>query len=95
MSPEERAKAICARITTFADWRDREALIAQAIRDAEGAAYERIAGVIAEARDELASQPKGNAGELDEAVWSDLMGIVIEFANACIEEARSLKSKEI
>jgi hypothetical protein len=34
-SPEERAKAICARITHFADWRDREEIIAFAITDAE------------------------------------------------------------
>lgn len=46
MSPEQRAKAICARITMLPDWRDRETLIATAIREAEDAAYERAAAHI-------------------------------------------------
>lgn len=40
---DQRAKDVCARITLLPDWRNREAIIAQAIRDAENAALDKAA----------------------------------------------------
>lgn len=52
-TPEQRAREVCARITMFADWRDREAIIARAIQEAENAAHE----MGAEWCDEVSQKP--------------------------------------
>lgn len=85
MSPEERAKAICARITKFADWRNREDVIAQAIRDAEDDALERAAEL---ALDGIMVDVLGIVSEPPNKVWHGPAGFELA------EQIRNLKSKQ-
>ena len=78
-SAEERARAVCARITHLADWRDREAVITEAIRQAENDKLEEAA----KAAERQITGEHSDFGSGGDCVAEDIA-----------EEIRSLKSKD-